>query len=45
MLEVIYESDEWVVRRDENGELEITNFLDFHWNGAIHITKDSIWEE
>lgn len=43
MFEVIYESDEWVVCRDENGELEITNLLD--WNGAIHITKDSIWEE
>lgn len=45
VYEVIYESDDWVVRRDEEGNLEITNFWEGHWNGALHITKDGIWEE
>jgi hypothetical protein len=44
-FEIIYDSDDWLVRRDEDGELEITTFSDGHWQGAIHITRSGIWEE
>ena len=45
MYETIYESENWIVREDERGNLSIAYFEDGHWRGEIHIDQDGIREE
>lgn len=43
---IIYDSDNWIVKKDEEGNLSIAYFEDGHWWGELHIDKqNNIWEE
>lgn len=45
MFKTIYESENWIVREDEEGNLSVAYFEDYHWRGEIHIEQNGIREE
>ena len=42
---LIYESENWIVRKDGEGNLRIAYFEDGHWRGEIRINEDGVQEE